>query len=100
MAEDNIYKKHVQFNGTNRNSWKYRISVLLDEKYLMDYTTRDITVIVVAASSEEIEVHTKNEKCKSIIVQCVVDSHLEYIQDKETAKGIFDAWKAVFEIKV
>src|ERR1700744_773320 len=42
----------------------------------------------------------KNErKCKSIIVQCVADSHLEYIQDKETAKEIFEALKAIFERK-
>jgi len=42
---------------------------------------------------------TEEKKCKSIIVQCIHDSQLEYIKDKREAKDIFDTLKSIFERK-
>lgn len=48
---------------------------------------------------EEEEIKLREKKCKSILVQCIHDSQLEYIKDKKEAKAIFDALKKVFERK-
>ena len=59
MAGENNYKKNVQFDGTNWNSWKYRISVLLEEKCLLDYIKTDITAILAAAEAADRDGHKK-----------------------------------------
>lgn len=42
----------------------------------------------------------KNDrKCKSLIVQRIANSHLEYIKDEETAYGIWNILKNTFERK-
>uniref|UniRef100_A0A1Y1N9Z0 Retrotransposon gag domain-containing protein n=1 Tax=Photinus pyralis TaxID=7054 RepID=A0A1Y1N9Z0_PHOPY len=41
----------------------------------------------------------KDKKCKSIIVQCVANTHLEYIKDKHSAFQMWGALQAVFQRK-
>lgn len=48
---------------------------------------------------EQDKIRLRERKCKSILVQCIHDSQLEYIKEKKEAKAIFDALKAAFERK-
>ena len=103
MAEENnnIYRKFVQFDGTNWNSWKFRVSVLLEEKNLDRYIQEDWNDILQSAIDDEDEVRfiREEKKCKSILVQCISDDYLEYVQDKRRAKDMYDSLKGVFERK-
>lgn len=103
MAEgnSNIYRKFVQFDGTNWSSWKFRVSVLLEEKNLNRYVEENWDDILASTIDDEDEVKCilEEKKCKSILVQCISDTHLEYVQDKRRVKDMFDALKAVFERK-
>lgn len=103
MAEENtnIYRKFIQFDGTNWNSWKFRVTVLLEEKNLNRYIEEKWDDIIESTidDDDEIKCIMEEKKCKSILVQCISDSHLEYVQDKRRAKDMFDSLKEVFERK-
>lgn len=103
MAEENttIYRKFVQFDGTNWNSWKFRVGVLLDEKNMTKYIEEELDDLLEQTIDDEDEMKCimEEKKCKSILVQCISDSHLEYVQDKKRAKAMYDSLKAVFERK-
>lgn len=101
MAEENIYRKFVQFDGTNWNSWKFRVNVLLEEKELAKYLEESLDDILKETIDDEDELKCIKEekKCKSILVQCVADTHLEYVQDKKRVKDMYDSLKAVYERK-
>lgn len=92
--------KYVQFDGTNFNNWKFRIEVLLDEKGLLEYLETPLVDLVEAAEGDldsEQRIKLEEKKCKSLLVQCIHDSQLEYIKDKREAKDIYDALKSIFE---
>lgn len=101
MAEENIYRKFVQFGGSNWNSLKFRMNVLLEEKNLTDYIEHDLDFLLDRAIDDEEELKcVKDEnKCKRILVECIADTHLEYVQDKRRAKQMYEASKAVYERK-
>lgn len=99
---NNLYRKFVQFDGTNWNSWKFRVSILLEEKNLNRYIEESGDDIIASTidDDDEIKCIMEEKKCKSILVQCISDSHLEYVQDKRRrTKDMFDSLKAVFERK-
>lgn len=96
--EQEKFTKHIQFDGTNFNNWKFRIEVLLEEKDLTEFIETPLEDLAdVEDPDEEMKIRMKEKKCKSILVQCIHDSQLEYIKDKKYAKDIFDSLKAVFE---
>lgn len=101
MAEENIYRKFVQFDGTNWNSWKFRVNVLMEEKDLTKYLEESLEDILEQTIDDEDELKCIKEekKCKSILVQCVADTHLEHVQDKKRVKDMYDSLKAVYERK-
>lgn len=103
MAEDStsFYRKLSPFDGTNWNSWKFRVSILLDEKNLSKYVEEDLDDLLEKTIDDDDEVKCilEEKKCKSILVQCIADSHLEYVQDKRRAKEMFDSLKGAFERK-
>lgn len=91
--------KYIQFDGSNFNNWKFRIQVLLEEKELLEFIETPLVDLVedIDDLEEESKIRMREKKCKSILVQCIHDSQLEYIKDKKYAKEIFDSLKAVFE---
>lgn len=96
--EQEKFSKHIQFDGTNFNNWKFRIEVLLEEKDLTEFIETALEDLVDGENpDEEMKIRMREKKCKSILVQCIHDSQLEYIKDKKYAKDIFDSLKAVFE---
>lgn len=91
--------KYIQFDGTNFNNWKFRIQVLLEEKDLLEFIETPLVDLIEDDDDldEVNKIRMREKKCKSILVQCIHDSQLEYIKDKKYAKEIFDSLKAVFE---
>jgi len=76
----------TQFGGTNFPSWKFRVETLLEE-----FGVRACLTDNEPSSTQKVELEKwqkDDKKCKSLIVQCVADSHLEYVMAKETAKEI------------
>lgn len=65
------------------------------------YIENPLIELVTAATTPEAKtIVEKNEKkCKSLLVQCIHDSQLEYIKDRVTAKDIYDTLVSVFEPK-
>lgn len=97
---DSNTAKIVQFNGTNFGNWKYRLSVLLDERGLKNYIEEDLAEILQAAEADQRNaIRLEEKKCVSLLVQSIHDSQLEYVKDKERAKAMFDSLAAVFERK-
>lgn len=94
-------QKVKPFDGTNFSNWKYRIKILLEEKRLEKFLTDPLDTLLTAAADDAAQDTLKGEekKCKSILVQCISDSQLEYIKEKEFAKEIYDTLVGVFERK-
>lgn len=78
----------TQFDGKNFDHWKFRVETVLDHYGVKKCITEQIT----SPTEEQIKL---DKKCKSVIVQCVANSHLEYIKDKNTS---YDMWKALEKV--
>jgi len=78
------------FNGKNFSNWKFQMEILLKEQELLNFITEQPTT----------EKDKKRQlKCKSLIIQRIDDSHLEYVKNKKSAKEIWDTLKETFEQK-
>lgn len=87
----------TQFNGTNFPNWKFRVEVLLEEFGVKQCVSENCPS---DAKEEHKEKWRKSDnKCKSLIVQCIADSHLEYVMGKNTSKEIWDSLLKTFERK-
>ena len=98
------------FDGTTFSNWKFRIETLLKEHDLLDVVRRKYMKIVIVNAEDDAETRAEKErilenlrkkdrKCKSLIIQRVLDSHLEYVKDKETAYEIWVTLSEIFERK-
>jgi len=70
----------TQFAGTNFPSLKFRVETLLEE-----FGVRACLTDIEPSSTQRVELEKwqkDDKKCKSLIVQCVADSHLEYVMAK------------------
>lgn len=76
-------------------------SILLEEKDLTKYLEKSLDDIPEQTIDDEDELKCIKEekKCKAILVQCVADTHLEYIEEKKRVKDMYDSLKAVYERK-
>lgn len=102
-------QKVKPFDGSNFSNWKFRVKTLLEEKNLEKFLTSSLDTLlkdVPVGVNDEVKnekirdtLKCDEKKCKSILVQCIGDSQLEYIKDKQFAKDIYDALIGVFERK-
>jgi len=105
-TEDERYKVPL-FDGTNYDNWKFRMEILLDEKELLavaqfprefeDESTNSATGATARTRNQEII--RKDKRCKSLIIQKIADSHLEYCKGKETAHEVWTYLQETFERK-
>jgi len=66
------------------------MEVLLEEQELLNFVIEE----------PKTEKDKKREiKCKSLTIQRIADSHLEYVKDKKSTKEIWDTLKETFEQK-
>lgn len=98
------------FDGTNYSAWKFRMEILLEEHELQECIQTLASEVEslqdVVGDSQDVKKHKEVErekrakldrKCKSLLVSRIHDSQLEYIQDKQYPKDIWDALRRVFE---
>ncbi|KAG5870258.1 hypothetical protein JTB14_012268 [Gonioctena quinquepunctata] len=67
----------VQFHGENFSTWKFRVEVILQEYGVFECLTKDPPADEAARKNFD----QQDNKAKSIIIQCVADSHLEYVRE-------------------
>lgn len=90
---------HVpQFSGVDYSSWKFRLMALLREKGLSKHVEGDLTRGA-AGSAEEILWIGNDAKAMNCIIRSLADSHLEYVQGKNTAYEMISSLNQVFERK-
>lgn len=78
-------------DSTNFSSWKYRMTILLEERGLLDCVLKE---------QKEGEDLTKNgKKCKLLLISRLDDSQLEYVRDKKTPKEMWDTLHSIYERK-
>lgn len=77
-------------NSNNYHTWKYRMSVLLEEKEVIDYIEVEFKEENYREEREKKEAKRKDNRCKSYIVQCVGDSQVDLVRDCKTA---YSMWK-------
>ena len=98
------------FDGSNYAAWKYRMTILLEERELLECIltnadtveelidqTGDSAEVLARKTSDREKRAKRDRKCKSLLVSRVQDSQLEYIHDQITPKDVWDALKRVFE---
>lgn len=79
------------FTGTDFNNWSFRIRIILQEYNCLEAIDDG------PPSPVTPEWTKKNAKAMSILVQCIGDSHLEYVKDCSNAQEIYRKLKASFE---
>jgi len=102
-TEDERYKVPL-FDGTNYDNWKFRMEILLDEKELLAVAQfprelEDESTNGATARTRNQEIIRKDKRCKSLIIQKIADSHLEYCKGKETAHEVWIYLQETFERK-
>lgn len=70
-------------SGNNYHTWKFRIELILEEREVLDYVKCQVAL-------EEAAAKKKDNKAKSILVQCIEDSEIESLRDCKTA---YEMWK-------
>lgn len=80
MVSSNTVKKYriVQFDEKDYDHWKFRMEVILDQHEVKEYIERERT-------DPDDAFTKKDRKCKSLIIQCIANSHLQYVKDKSNA---------------
>lgn len=87
----------TQFNGLDFDNWKFRIETLLEEHGVLECLYKDASFETDLVNKKE---YLKNDaKAKSLLIQCVANSHLEYVREGTTAKQKWDKLIATFERK-
>ena len=119
MSSSDKYPHHSlnvkPFDGTNFTTWKTRVTAVLEEHGLVELlyeekakkpapskkTRKNQESGETEDDAEFIQEEWKRRdaKAKSILIQCIADSHLSYIAGKPTAKKMWDALRTNFERK-
>lgn len=100
------------FDGTGFNNWCFRMKAYLQQLEVLRCVevAADEEDFWVIPASDSAEVKAAKEvkraarirqdnKCQSVLIQAIADSHLEYIKDKQSPKQIWDGLHDVFERK-
>lgn len=106
------YQKPYLFDGTNYNNWCFRMEVILEEKQLLDCISQSADEMpeFVINSSDDATVKDqkqtrydarkiKESRCKSLLIEKICDSQLQYIRGKTSPKAIWKTLENVFAKK-
>lgn len=107
MENEIKFERFSKFDGTNYDSWKFRIWTLLDELNLTEFVEVSYLTMIddcegieePAKSAEIAKITRKEKKCRTQIVMRIADSHLEYAKDKESAFSMWSTLQKTFERK-
>lgn len=114
MAEEDKNERFLLplFDGGNFTAWKFRMRVLLEEHELLECVETEAGEVpeLLDEAGDSVDVKRekqvkrekrakKDRKCKSLLISRIHDTQLEYVQEKNTPKQIWDALVRVFERK-
>lgn len=101
MAQNTKYSHYNidPLNGNNYEAWKFRVETILIEQNVEDmirteYRDEDYTDI-----KRKEEAKKRDNKCKSIIVQCIEDTQIDIVRYKETAYAMWKSLRDIYEKK-
>lgn len=82
----------TQFDGNDFDHWKCRMEMIFDANDVKECIETEVT------GADE-ALNKKDKKCKSILMQCIANSHLQYVKDKPNSFQMWHALIAVFQRK-
>lgn len=98
MAESNKNNFNVELlTGSNYYTWKFRMNVLLEEKDVYEFIINEFKEDDYNDDKKREEARKKDNKCKSLIIQCLHDSQIEIVRDDKTAYGMWKSLKERYE---
>lgn len=86
-------------NGNNYEAWKFRVETIfieynVDDMIQIEYRIEDYT-----DQKRREEAKKRDNKCKSIIVQCIEDTQIDIIRNKETGYAMWKSLREIYEKK-
>lgn len=93
--EEEKYKVPL-FNGENFSNWKYKMETVLEDQDLLWTIQMDADESTQGTQQQKLKAQRKS---KSILIQKIADSHLEYVKRKETPLKIWQTLVETFERK-
>ena len=101
MARDAKYSHYNvdPLNGNNYEAWKFRVKTILIEHNVEDMIQTEYRAEGYADENRREEAKKKDNKCKSIIVQCIEDTQIDIVRNKETAYAMWKSLKDIYEKK-
>lgn len=85
--------------ASNYHTWKFRIKTLLEEYDVACCIENEYNESVYEDDKKKMEARKRENKCKSLLVQCIDDTQIDLIQDKQTAYSMWNALKERYEKK-
>ena len=76
----------------NYHTWKFRMTTLLSEKDVVGWISKEFNEADYVENVAKQKAKKEDNLCKSIIVQCIHDSQIELVREKETA---YSMWKSL-----
>lgn len=112
MEDDVKFLRIKPFDGTGFNNWCFRMKAYMQQLEVLHCVERaaeeeDFWNVPENETAEEKAVNEikraarvrQDNKCRSILIQSIADSHLEYVKDKVSPKQIWEGLHNVFERK-
>lgn len=100
------------FDGTNFNNWRFRLLPFLEqlevvhciekeafEEDFWEVLETDSAAVKLEKEQRITRQRKEDNRCRSVLIGAVADSHLEYIKDKKTPKQIWDGLHEIFQRK-
>lgn len=94
MAQNTKYNYYNidSLNENNYEAWKFRVETILREQNVEDMIQSEYKGEDYTDQRRREEEKKRDNKCKSIIVQCIEDMQIDIIRNKETAYAM---WKSL-----
>lgn len=112
MEDDARSLRIKPFDGTGFNNWCFRmkaylqqlevlrcVEVAAEEEDFWVIPDSDTAPVKAEKEGKRAARIRQDNKCRSVLIQAIADSHLEYIKDKQSPKQIWDGLHNVFERK-
>lgn len=100
------------FDGSGFNNWSFRVRAYLqqlevlhcieteaEEEAFWDILDTEAEAVKAEKKRKRAARVREDNKCRSVLIQTIADSHLEYVKDKDSPKKIWDALHNIFERK-
>lgn len=101
MAQNMKYNHYNidPLNGNNYEAWKFRVKTILIEQNVIDMIRSEYRREEYSDEGRREQAEKRDNKCKSIIVQCIEDTQIDIVRDKKTAYDMWRSLKDIYEKK-